>query len=99
VAILVAEELDLLYAEYLRRGALLFLADGDQLRVLLLGILATLPAIRHDHIDHVGTAVRQARDRASRPEVGIVWVSGDDEDSFELRKPAVAAWAGHFKTA
>ena len=55
-------------------GALLFLEDGDQLGVLLLRVLAALPAVGDDDVRDLGAAVRQPRDRSTRAEVRIVRV-------------------------
>jgi len=70
VPVFVAEKLDVLDSEDLGGGALLLLADRDQLGVLLLRVLATLPAVGDDDVGDLGAAVGQPCDRATRAEVG-----------------------------
>lgn len=91
VPILVPEELDLLDPQHLCRCALLAGSDRHQLRILLIRILASLPAISDDDVRDVGAAVGQPRDRPTRTEVRIVRVRRNDEYALELRKPAITA--------
>ncbi len=95
VAVLVAEELHALDAEHPGGRPLLPHPDGDQLRVLLLRVLPALPAVGDDDVGHLGAAVRQAGDRTSSAEIGIVGMSRDDHHALELGQPPVAASAGH----
>src|SRR6266550_2560538 len=84
MSILVAEELDFLDAQNLRRRPLLLLADSSQLGVLLLGVLPALRSIGDDDVGDLGPVFGQLGHGPTGRELGVVGMRGNDKHSFEL---------------
>jgi hypothetical protein len=74
VAVLVAQELDFLHAEDLRRRSLLLLPDRGELGILLLRVLAALRAVGDDHVGDLRPAIRELGHRAAGAELRVVGV-------------------------
>jgi hypothetical protein len=82
VAVAIAEEDDVLDADDLGRGEGLLASDVGQLRTGELVISRAGRPVCDDAVGHVGSLVDPPRDGARGPELDIVGVRGDDEDSL-----------------